>query len=86
MWAENPAHCQLMVTPDQALDLEKFMTKENITGTVIVNDVQAAINNEMAQNAKLQKKTSNARRKPTSRFDYSKFNTWQDVCCTILSF
>ena len=66
-----------MVKPNQIADLERFMAKENITSKIVVKDVETAINAEMKKNTKLQR---NGRRLPTNQFDYSKFNTWQDVC------
>ena len=75
-------HCQFMVNKKQAILLEDFLKRENIPSKIVIPNVQKAIDAELRKNAKPSTyltKNNVSRQWPFRKFDYSKFNRFDEV-------
>ena len=69
-----------MVTKEQSIKLDAFLSQENINKTVLIKDVQTAIDKELRENDKgIRQNVYSPYYRRRRLFNYQRFNRFDDV-------
>ncbi|XP_066933740.1 zinc carboxypeptidase-like [Clytia hemisphaerica] len=79
VWSDSPQHCQLMVTKEQSIKLDAYLSKENIQRKILIKDVQKAIDKELEENDERVKQNVYSAFRRRRIFNYKRFNRFGDI-------